>query len=68
MCLALNITKRTLQSYREKGIIPYSRVGGKYFYKESDVAAYLESKTVRKTAAVARTNPQAEPDFQPQKE
>lgn len=45
MCLALNITKRTLQSYREKGIIPYSRVGGKYFYKESDVAAYLQSKT-----------------------
>lgn len=45
MCLALNITKRTLQSYREKGIIPYSHVGGKYFYKESDVAAYLQSKT-----------------------
>ena len=27
--------------------MPYSRVGGKYFYRECDVAAYLESKTRR---------------------
>lgn len=46
----MGITKRTLQSYREKGIIPYSSVGGKYFYKESDVAAYLQSKTKRREA------------------
>lgn len=45
MCLAVKITKRTLQTYREKKIIPYTNVGGKYFYKESDIAAYLESKT-----------------------
>ena len=42
--------KRTLQSYRERGIIPFSSGGGKYFYKEADVAAYLESKTKRKKA------------------
>lgn len=44
----LDIGKRTLQTYRERGIIPFSSVGGKYFYKEADVAAYLESKTKRK--------------------
>ena len=45
----LDIGKRTLQTYRERGIIPFSSVGGK-FYKEADVAAYLESKTKRKKA------------------
>lgn len=46
MCLKLGITKRTLQSYRDKRILPFTTVGGKFFYRESDVAAYLQSKTV----------------------
>ena len=50
VCQALGITKRTLQSYREKGIVPYSNVGGKFFYRENDIVAYLESKTKRKEA------------------
>lgn len=50
VCQALGITKRTLQSYREKGIVPYSNVGGKFFYRENDIAAYLESRTKRKEA------------------
>lgn len=64
----MGITKRTLQSYREKGIMPFSNVGGKFFYREADVAAYLEARSVRKAAARARTTPPAEPNFQPQKE
>lgn len=48
VCLALGITKRTLQTYREKGRLPFSNVGGKFFYKEWDVAAYLQSRTCRK--------------------
>jgi len=31
--------------YRERGLIPFSSVGGKYFYRENDVAAFLESRT-----------------------
>lgn len=50
VCRALDISKRTLQSYRERGNIPFSNVGGKYFYKESDIAAYLELKTKPKKA------------------
>ena len=41
VCLALNISKRTLQSYREYGIIPCSFIGGKYMYKESDLVRVL---------------------------
>ena len=43
-CLALNISKRTLQSYREYGIIPCSFIGGKYMYKESDLVRVLTQK------------------------
>ncbi len=32
VCLALNITKRTLQYYRESGKIPFSKFGNKYYY------------------------------------
>lgn len=44
VCLALNISKRTLQSYREYGIIPCSFIGGKYMYKESDLVKVLTQK------------------------
>lgn len=48
VCRVLNITKRTLQSYRDKGILPYTRIGGKFFYREHDLANYLERRTVKK--------------------
>ena len=44
VCLVLNISKRSLQSYREYGIIPCSFIGGKYVYKESDLARILSQK------------------------
>lgn len=48
VCRVLNITKRTLQSYRDKGILPYTRICGKFFYRECDLADYLERRTVKK--------------------
>ena len=47
VCLLLNLTKRTLQSYRNKRILPYTSIGGKFFYRKSDVTEYLQSKTVK---------------------
>lgn len=44
VCMALNISKRSLQSYREYGIIPCSFIGGKYVYKESDLVRILAQK------------------------
>ncbi len=29
----LNISRRTLQDYRDRGIIPYTSIGGKFLYK-----------------------------------
>ncbi len=38
----LKISPRTLQSYRDKGILPFSKLGGKFFYRASDVEKLLE--------------------------
>ena len=37
VCLALGISKRCLQNYRDNGLIPHSNVGGKFFYRETDI-------------------------------
>ena len=41
--LALHISKRTLQSLRDNGTLPFSRINGKFYYKVSDLDALLES-------------------------
>ena len=41
VCLMLNISKRTLQTYKEKGLLPYAQLNRKNYYKQSDVQALL---------------------------
>lgn len=43
VCLMMNITKRTLQTYKDKGLLPYSKLNRKNYYKHSDVEALLEA-------------------------
>lgn len=43
VCLMMNITKRTLQTYKDKGLLPYSRLNRKNYYKRSDVQALLDA-------------------------
>ena len=38
----LKINRRTLIQYRQKGLLPYYRVGGKIIYRESDIRRILE--------------------------
>ncbi|HAZ03024.1 MAG: hypothetical protein A2W90_18395 [Bacteroidetes bacterium GWF2_42_66] len=40
--LALNISLRTLQSLRDSGTLPFSRINGKFYYKVSDLEKLLE--------------------------
>lgn len=35
--MTLGISIRTLQTYRDKGMLPYSQVGQKFFYKPEDI-------------------------------
>ena len=48
VCRALGVTKRTLQAYRDKRVLPYSTVGGKFFYREKDVADFVNHRMKRK--------------------
>jgi len=41
--IALNISQRTLQTLRDNGTLPYSRINGKFYYKVSDLEALLDS-------------------------
>lgn len=42
VCHILNISKRTLQYYRSSGIIPFTRIEKKIYYKPSDVELLLK--------------------------
>jgi hypothetical protein len=46
VCGLLQISQRTLQSYRDTGTLPYSQIGRKCYYKTSDMEQLLNpSKT-----------------------
>ena len=38
----LKICRRTLQDYRNNGILPYRQLGGKILYRESDIERVLQ--------------------------
>lgn len=47
----LHISVRTLQSLRDNGTLPFSRINGKFYYKVSDIDGMLQanySKNKRK--------------------
>ncbi|NDV94515.1 DNA-binding protein [Dysgonomonas sp. 521] len=46
VCRILSISKRSLQTFRDKGLIPYSQIGHKCFYKQEDVKEFLERNRV----------------------
>jgi len=41
-CLALKVSTRTLQAYRDNDILPYSKIGSKVYFKSSDINKLLE--------------------------
>lgn len=48
-CKVLKICKRTCQSYRDSGILPYSKHKGKIHIKASDIQSHLEKNYTGKT-------------------
>jgi hypothetical protein len=56
----LGISKRTLQNYRDTGILPHSIVGGKFFYNIRDIEELMAnnyvSAMVRQRSPTALTN------------
>ena len=42
VCEHLFVSPRTLQDYRDKGVIPYTQIAGKILYKLSDINQLLQ--------------------------
>jgi hypothetical protein len=41
-CETLNVSRRTLQAYRDEGVLSFSQHAGKIYFKASDIEAHLE--------------------------
>lgn len=48
VCGLLQISPRTLQSYRDNGILPYSQIGRKCYYKVSDIENLISESQIKK--------------------
>jgi DNA repair protein RadC len=48
LCLSLHLSKRTLQSYRSKGWLPYKQISQKIYYSEADVKELLNHQMQNK--------------------
>ena len=42
VCSQLRLSTRTLQEYRNAGMLPFYKIGGKILYKQSDIQTMLE--------------------------
>jgi excisionase family DNA binding protein len=47
VCHLLMISKRTLQTYKKNGILPFAQIGRKIYYKASDIETYLEAHYIK---------------------
>ena len=45
----LHISPRTLQTYRDNGTLPFSKIEGKFYYKSSDIENLLQSNYTNKS-------------------
>jgi len=43
VCALLQISPRTLQSYRDNGMLPFSQIGRKCYYRVSDVQQLINN-------------------------
>jgi hypothetical protein len=46
-CQILKVSKRTLQTYRDQGILSFSQVNGKIYFKASDLRVHLEKHYIK---------------------
>ena len=48
VCSLLQISPRTLQSYRDNGILSYSQIGRKCYYRVSDLENLISESQIKK--------------------
>ncbi len=48
VCELLKISPRTLQTYRDTGVLPYSQIGRKCYYKAADIEQFINQAQNKK--------------------
>ncbi|WP_369799072.1 helix-turn-helix domain-containing protein [Dysgonomonas sp. BGC7] len=48
VCELFQISPRTLQSYRDKGVLSYSQIGRKCYYKTTDIEQLVSQSQIKK--------------------
>ena len=48
VCSLLQVSPRTLQAHRDNGILPYSQIGRKCYYRVSDVEKLIRQSQTKK--------------------
>ena len=48
VCELLKISPRTLQTYRDSGVLPYSQIGRKCYYKVTDIEQFVNQALTKK--------------------
>jgi predicted transcriptional regulator len=46
LCDMLGVSKRTVQDYRDKGMLPFAQVGHKCYYKIAEIKRLIEQNTI----------------------
>jgi hypothetical protein len=49
VCKLLHVSKRTLNNYRVSGLIPFTKLGGRVYYRITDINEYLTNNLNTKT-------------------
>lgn len=47
VCELFQISPRTLQSYRDKGVLSYSQIGRKCYYKTTDIEQLVSQSQIK---------------------
>jgi hypothetical protein len=47
VCKLLQISPRTLQSYRDNGTIPFSQIGHKCYYRSADIERFISEQQIK---------------------
>lgn len=52
VCEKLNVSKRTLQTYRDRGMLAYSQINHKIYYRLEDVEVFINAVSSEITEGV----------------
>lgn len=48
VCELLKISPRTLQTYRDTEVLPFSQIGHKCYYKATDIQQFVNQQQIKK--------------------